>query len=499
MSRASAEKPAANWEERFMRRPPIYKIVAGFLYMTVMFYGMWTIAFAAGAFIHGRGDKEALWEALAAKRELVAAVWREAGDTAEAAGFAGKLAEATGVRVGLADEAGRARWFGGAAGGADGPAAEGGIGQAELEAMLGGRPIRLLDRPNPFRDGTAAVGGPLTIGRTTYALIVQAPAPGLFHDYRKQLTPLLLIHALLLAAAIAGFLFGAPRQLKLWTAILDALRRIARGDFDVRIEGVFRQKRGKDNRQFAVLIEGINDMASGLKQIENMRQEFISNVSHEIQSPLTSIGGFAKALRGDSLRAEERDRYLSIIELETERLSKLSDNLLKLSSLDSERHPFERSRYRVDKQLRHLILACEPQWEKKRLEMDVDLEAAYVYADEQLMGQVWTNLLHNSIKFTPEGGAVRIRAASRGGTATIEIADTGIGMSDKELAQAFDRFYKADASRNRALGGSGLGLSIVRKIVDMHGGAIRMDSRVGEGTTVVVTLPESASSGAPNG
>jgi signal transduction histidine kinase len=223
--------------------------------------------------------------------------------------------------------------------------------------------------------------------------------------------------------------------------------------------------------------------------MEKMRQEFISNVSHEIQSPLTSISGFARALRDTRLSEEERAHYLDIIETESIRLSKMSDNLLKLTSLESEHHPFEPKRYRLDKQLRAVVLACEPLWLDKSIDMDVSLEEGEIDADPDLMNQVWGNLIHNSIKFTPRGGTIGVELQFRDGEAAVRISDTGIGIGEEDLPRIFERFYKADKSRNRAGGGSGLGLSIVKKIVDLHHGSIDVQSRPGEGTVFTVRLP----------
>jgi signal transduction histidine kinase len=171
------------------------------------------------------------------------------------------------------------------------------------------------------------------------------------------------------------------------------------------------------------------------------------------------------------------------------RLSRLSDNLLKLTSLESEHHPFDRRRYRLDRQLRSAVLACEPQWLEKSIEVEAELEEVEIEADHELLSQVWGNLLHNSIKFTPPGGSIRVRLTLEDGKAAVRIADTGIGIGEEDLPRIFERFYKADKSRNRAGGGSGLGLSIVKKIVDLHGGAIDVRSRPGEGTEFTVRLP----------
>jgi len=275
-----------------------------------------------------------------------------------------------------------------------------------------------------------------------------------------------------------------PRHTAGFHALIDAMRRLARGDFNVKV-----QVKAETDGQFDRLVHSFNEMASQLKALEDMRQEFISNVSHEIQSPLASISGFARALRSERLSGEERGRYLDIIETESRRLSRLSDNLLRLAALDSEHPPFRPERYRLDRQLREAVLACEPQWLEKSIDMEVDLEEAEIVADPELMGQVWGNLLHNAVKFTPAGGTIGVRLRRSGEAAEVCISDTGIGIGEEDLPRIFERFYKADKARSRAGGGSGLGLSIVKKIVDLHRGSIEVRSKPGEGTTFSVRLP----------
>ena len=295
---------------------------------------------------------------------------------------------------------------------------------------------------------------------------------------------------LLLAGTIGGLAgkFARARgwlpEMNAFAPIIDALERIARGDFSVRLGDDF-----QDNPMVSRLTTSVNRMALELDQMENMRQEFISNVSHEIQSPLTSIRGFAEALEDDRLTAEERHHYLDIIESESTRLSRITEDLLKLASLESDRVRFEPKPYRLDKQIRSLILVCEPQWTAKHIEMEVALEEVEITADEDLLSQVWTNLINNSIKFTPQSGKVHIELCRANGRTEFSISDTGIGVAEEDQARIFERFYKADRSRTLSNGGSGLGLSIVKKIVDMHKGTIAIESKLGQGTTFVVSLP----------
>jgi signal transduction histidine kinase len=292
-------------------------------------------------------------------------------------------------------------------------------------------------------------------------------------------------------------IFHQPREMARWRAITVVLTRIAQGDFSARIETAL--PRGE--HPFQELVHGINDMAVELDRLERLRQEFISNVSHEIQSPLTSIGGFAQALRGEGLSLEQRRRYLEIIETEAGRLSKLSDNLLKLTALEAEQPPVELVPYRLDAQLRRVILAAEPQWNAKEIELEVGLEPTSISADQALLDQVWVNLLHNAVKFTPAGGTIAVRLHREGANAIVSVTDSGIGISAEDRERVFERFFKADRARNREAGGSGLGLALVKKIVSLHGGSVTVASTPGQGTTFTVSLPEAplTASPAPHG
>ncbi|MFF2911759.1 sensor histidine kinase [Paenibacillus sp. NPDC057934] len=286
---------------------------------------------------------------------------------------------------------------------------------------------------------------------------------------------------LLLVFCVSGTFRGWERVF--YKSIIEGLRRISTGDFNVVLA------KDRDYGEFGEIAESINKMASELGRMETMRQDFISNVSHEIQSPLTSIRGFTRALQAETLSPDIRRHYLDIIEAESTRLSGLSDNLLKLSALESGNFPFEKQVYRLDKQLRNMILASEPQWLEKNIEVEAELANVEVYAVEDLISQVWTNLLHNSIKFTPEGGCIRVRMEAVDGVVQVEIRDSGIGISAEDLPRIFERFYKADKARSASGGGSGLGLSLVNKIIEIHEGSVTATSRPGEGTAFVVRLP----------
>lgn len=291
---------------------------------------------------------------------------------------------------------------------------------------------------------------------------------------------------LMAVVVVVGGLIFRPRHRPRnpFAPITEALDRIGSGDFSARVDS--------GERSFGMvgeLAQSVNHMASRLDEMEKMRQEFVSDVSHEIQSPLTSIRGFACALRNDELGPADRHHYLEIIEAESLRLSRLSDNLLRLAALDKERVLLQPKPYRLDRQLRTLILTCETQWAAKHLELDVELPEATITADEDLLSQVWLNLLHNAIKFTPEQGSVRIGLRRRDANWIVTVSDTGIGIDETDQGRIFERFFKADPSRRHSAGGSGLGLAIARRAVELHQGSIAVNSHPGEGAEFTVTLP----------
>lgn len=302
-------------------------------------------------------------------------------------------------------------------------------------------------------------------------------------EYVVQLISVMVGIVILFMMALLTSKFFRGWERVFYNSIIEGLGRIAKGDFNVVLDNK------KDYREFGEIVESINVMASELSQMETMRQDFISNVSHEIQSPLTSIRGFALALQDETVSMESRRHYLNIIVAESTRVSGLSDNLLKLSALESGNFPFENQVYRLDKQLRDTILASEPQWLEKNIEVEAELEEVNVTAVKDLMTQVWTNLLHNSIKFTPQNGCIHIKLRTVDERLEVEIQDSGIGISEEDLPRIFERFYKADKARTASGGGSGLGLSLVKKIVELHKGKVTVASRPGKGTAFVVSLP----------
>ncbi|WP_326512028.1 HAMP domain-containing sensor histidine kinase [Clostridium intestinale] len=272
-------------------------------------------------------------------------------------------------------------------------------------------------------------------------------------------------------------------QINMFKSIVEAMEQMSKGDFNVKLE--YDHDKIKP---FVALVKGVNSMALELSTMEKMRQEFVSNVSHEIQSPLTSIKGFAQVLRNNNLSEDERVHYLNIIETESTRLSKLGDNLLKLATLDSDQVELQLKSYRLDKQIRSTILSLEPHWERKNIKFEIFMDEVEIIGDEGMLNQVWTNLIHNSIKFTEENGQIKIYLSKLQDKVEFKIIDTGIGIDEEEQLHIFERFYKADKARARSIGGNGLGLSIVKRIIEVHKGSIEVQSELGNGSTFTIYL-----------
>ncbi|RKP55018.1 sensor histidine kinase [Cohnella endophytica] len=264
-----------------------------------------------------------------------------------------------------------------------------------------------------------------------------------------------------------------------------ATKRIAAGDFNVKMNI-------KQKGEIGTLARSFEEMMHDLQQLEQMRREFVSNVSHEVQSPLTSISGYAMALKQDDIADNDRSRYLDIIIAEADRMSKMSDSLLKLSLLESQSQQLRMVTFGLDEQIRRIIVAIQPQWSARNIRFELDLKAVRITADHELLTQVWTNILGNSIKFSMDGGVINVSIKQDTHNAIVRISDTGIGISPEDQKRIFDRFFKADRSHSRKYGGSGMGLAIVKQIVSLHQGDIRVESELGQGTTVMVNLPLTA-------
>ena len=261
----------------------------------------------------------------------------------------------------------------------------------------------------------------------------------------------------------------------------DASRQIAKGNFDLTLE-----YSGSIN-EIRTTYESFNTMARELGTIETLREDFIANVSHEFKTPLTAIEGYAMLLQDESLPAAERAEYAGRILSNSNRLSSLVSNILLLSKLEQDDVSMPVAAFRLDEQIRQALLSLEPLWTEKELALDVELEEVRYTGCERLLYHVWSNLLSNAVKFSPPGGTLTLMLRPEGNGALFSVTDQGPGMNESEMRHMFDKFYQGDSSRKQE--GSGLGLALVRRVLQLCGGRIAVQSAPGVGSTVTVTLP----------
>jgi signal transduction histidine kinase len=257
-----------------------------------------------------------------------------------------------------------------------------------------------------------------------------------------------------------------------------AMREVASGNFAIRVSPC-------PVPELNELIDDFNTMAEELGSVEALRKDFINNFSHEFRTPIVSIKGFAKLLRTGTLNASEQAEYLDIIIDESDRLVQLSSTVLALSRLENQSTMTGQTTFLLDEQIRRCILLLESQWHNKQLQFDVELEPVECFANDELLRQVWLNLIGNAIKFTPPGGQIQIRNTQSG---IVTISDTGIGMDEQTRARIFEKFYQGDTTH--AVKGNGLGLALVKRILDLCGARIEVNSEPGKGSSFTVLLPE---------
>ncbi|AIQ18169.1 membrane protein [Paenibacillus sp. FSL H7-0357] len=324
-----------------------------------------------------------------------------------------------------------------------------------------------------------SIGLPVRINGQTYALFMRPDAEVQFGELRIFFAVLLGVSVLF---SLWFVLVTVLHVVKPITRLTAATKRISKGRYDIRLNTRRRDEIGQLASHFMI-------MSQELERTNRARQEFVANVSHEIESPLTSIQGFAHALKDSALPENQRLEYLSIIDGESRRLSMLSKQLLTLSSLDYDENALQKKSFDLRAQLRQVVQIMEWRLTEKELAVRLHVEDITLQGDTNLLYQVWMNLLSNAIKYTPSGGTITLSAEATGGSCKVTVADTGEGISAAELPMIFDRFYKVDKARTRDSNSSGLGLSIAKKIIETHGGTIEASSTVGTGTTFTVNLP----------
>ncbi len=324
----------------------------------------------------------------------------------------------------------------------------------------------------PFKGATTV----LQVG-DSYVRIGMQPQYSVFQIWFSRLWNSFALYVLIAAALVVALTHKVVHPV---LELTGATQEVAKGNFDVQIES-------SRNDEIGDLTENFNQMVRQLRTIEYLRRDFISNVSHEIKTPLASIRGFASLLQNPLITEQERVEYSEIIVEEATRLSNLSSTMLSLTKLENQESVETCSRFYLDEQIRHAVLLLEPQWGRKELIFNIELEELEITANEELLQQVWLNLLGNAIKFSPSGAGIDLTLQVSDGQAEVVIQDQGVGISAEDLPRIFEKFFQVDATRSKE--GSGLGLSLVKRILDLQQGEISVVSAPGEGSRFVVTLP----------
>lgn len=267
-------------------------------------------------------------------------------------------------------------------------------------------------------------------------------------------------------------------------SLINGMRKLAQGDYKARIDmGRIIGKRAVGNE----LIDTFNILATELENTEMLRSDFINNFSHEFKTPIVSITGFAKLLRRGNLSEEQKAEYLAIIEEESMRLSYMATNVLNLTKIENQTILSDLSEYNLSEQLRTCVLVLESKWEKKHIELSLEFDEHTVYASEELMKQVWINLIDNAIKFSPEGGKVKLTVTESCDSICVSIANEGREIPEESRKKIFNKFYQGDESHSSQ--GNGIGLAVVKRITELHNGRVSVDSQNGY-NVFTVSLPK---------
>lgn len=304
--------------------------------------------------------------------------------------------------------------------------------------------------------------------------------PYLEENFRFWMPLVLILTSLIVGTAITSLLskvFFDP-----FKKLMTAMEQVADGDFSVRLE------EQSSSKEVMEIYTGFNMMAHELGATEMLQSDFVSNVSHEFKTPINAIEGYSMLLQGSDNLSPDQEIYVEKILFNTHRLSSLVSSILLLSKLENQQIPTNRTPYRLDEQIRQSIVAKEPEWEKKDIEFDVEMDSIEYIGNEPMMRHVWDNLIGNAIKFDPQCGIIRMRLAKKDGGILFTIEDSGPGLSEEALKHIYDKFYQADSSHKEE--GNGLGLALVKRILTLENGSIQAENLSGGGCRFTVLLQD---------
>lgn len=340
---------------------------------------------------------------------------------------------------------------------------------------------------NTFEGSVMSVAIPMTVGNDIIGAIVTHKEVGDFNVGINNIF-LQIFFPLLISVAFASILvFILSRHIvRPIKAVSLAAAELSRGNLDWRV-------RPQTNDEIGELAAAFNKMAEELKLQDALRNSFIANVSHELRTPLASVQGFIQGMLDRAIEEQDRDKYLEIVLGETKRMNALITDLLNLAKIESGQFPMEFSEFDINELIRRCIIVFEQRIEEKKLAVDIELGEGklMVWADEDRISQVVTNIIDNAVKFSYEGGELKVWTHCAQNKVYVNVADTGEGIPLEEQPYVFERFYKVDKSHSRSKPGTGIGLSIAKRIIAQHGENITLKSAPGKGATFTFTLTRS--------
>jgi len=304
---------------------------------------------------------------------------------------------------------------------------------------------------------------------------------GTAHLDLRQLILYIILASVILGALLSAIVSRYP--LRPVYQVIEAVNRLSAGDFTTRLQF------GKWLRHHPAMKElgnSFNKMAEELENTEMLRSDFINAFSHEFKTPIVSIAGFAALLKRGNLTPAQQKEYMDAIEEESLRLSAMATNVLNLSKVENQTILRDVTAFNLSEQIRSCVLLLENRWSRKHLELSLDFDEHTVTANEELLKQVWINLIDNAVKFTPAYGTIKIAMEPGEKQLSVSVTTTGSTIPPESMERIYQKFSQADASR--ATAGNGVGLAIVQKVVKLHQGAVRVTSQR-DVTTFTVTLP----------
>lgn len=333
-----------------------------------------------------------------------------------------------------------------------------------------------------FSDEMAnTVGTDFSYDGKQYALFLRPDIKFLFTEIHFLLGGLFIVMAL---ASLIAMLFLARKLIQPITKLTAATKKIGAENFSLSLP----VNRGDEIGQLA---DSFQTMANHLQESDELQKQFINDVSHDFQTPLQNIKGYAALLHDEEVTEKEKKQYANVIESETERLSGLTKQLLLLTSLDSLAAPMQQTTFALDKQIKAVIQKYRWLMEEKNISLSLELTEITFVGQAEYTEKIWENLITNALKYTPVDGIIDITLEEVDEDIVIRFSDNGIGISEENIPHLFDRFYRVDEARHQGIEGTGLGLSIVQQAVALHYGTIQVKSELQKGTTFVIRLPKS--------